>query len=171
MAKGGELAAAMQSKDWDKVLSIVEELEKSAPETGTQMAAIRVAVGLEKGDDALIEKYADKFLGSGLINSADDFNKVAWNVVTKLAKPGAAALSVAEKACARAMEKSEGRDSSILKTRARLLFLQGNKDEAVQAQEKAVGLAGDDQKKALTKDLEEYKNGRLPAVEEAAANN
>ena len=169
MAKTLQLNAATEAKDWDKAIALIEEMEKATPGAEAQFAALRVAVGVEKGDDALVEKYADKFLDGGLVNTAGEFDKVAWNIVTKLKKVAPAALSLAEKASNRAVEKSGGKDSGILKTKARILFLKGKKDEAVQAQEQALSVAADDQKAALSKDLEEYKNDRLPAVEDAEA--
>jgi hypothetical protein len=68
---------------------------------------------------------------------------------------------VAETVARRANDASGGKDPAILDTLARLMFMQGKKEEAIALQEKAIGLADDDRKAELKKFLDSYKKGEL----------
>jgi hypothetical protein len=71
-------------------------------------------------------------------------------------------LDVAEKLAKRANEAAKGNDAAILDTLARVLFLKGQKTEAIEYQEKAVELAKGDLKDQLAETLASYKEGKVP---------
>jgi hypothetical protein len=70
-------------------------------------------------------------------------------------------LKLAETLANRANEGSKGKDPGILDTVARIKYMQGQKDEAIALQSKAVDLAEGDMKTQLEKTLESYKRGEL----------
>lgn len=70
-------------------------------------------------------------------------------------------MKLAETFANRANEASGGKDAGILDTVARIRFMQGQKDEAIALQEKAVGLADGDRKAQLERTLDSYKRGEL----------
>ena len=61
----------------------------------------------------------------------------------------------------RANDASEGKDAAIIDTLARARFMLGKKDDAIALQQKAVSLAGEDQKDSFQKTLDDYKKGEL----------
>ncbi len=88
-------------------------------------------------------------------------NDLAWQIVSDktIEKPD---LELAETIANRANEAARGKDPDILDTQARVLFMKGQKEEAVQAQTKAVALAEPDQKQAMQSRLDSYQKGELP---------
>ena len=91
-------------------------------------------------------------------------NDLAWQIVSDktIEKPD---LELAETIANRANEAARGKDPDILDTQARVLFMKGQKEEAVQAQTKAVALAEPDQKQAMQSRLDSYQKGELPPAE------
>jgi Flp pilus assembly protein TadD len=92
-------------------------------------------------------------------------NLLAWELATNddFEKPNAPLiLKIAERANAAAY----GRDAHILDTYARALFLNGQKEAAIQAQTRAVQLAPEDWKNKFEEILRAYKRGELPEVDE-----
>ena len=65
----------------------------------------------------------------------------------------------------RANDAAKGKDAAILDTLARVLFMQGKKEEAIKQQDQAVTLAAVQIKESLQKTLESYKNGKLPKAD------
>src|SRR5206468_3721663 len=98
-------------------------------------------------------------------------NGIAWTIATKdgLAERD---LSLAEKIARRA--EAAAKDSAfakaeILDTLARVLFLKGDKEAAIQAQQRAVEFAEGGRKKQFAGTLADYKAGRAPRDEEISA--
>ena len=58
MAKAPLLNAATEEKDWPTALKLVDEMEAAVPEMAPQLAGARFAIGIEKGDDELVNKYS-----------------------------------------------------------------------------------------------------------------
>ena len=92
---------------------------------------------------------------------ADFQNQLAWRIATdpEIEKRD---LDLAATFAERANTASGGRNPEVLDTVARVLFMQGKKDDAIQTQEKAVKLAEGDGKANLQKTLDSYKEGKLP---------
>jgi hypothetical protein len=72
---------------------------------------------------------------------------------------------LAEKLAMRANDAAKGRTPSILDTLARVLFIQGRKEEAIQLQNQAVTVAEGREKEGLQKTLDSYRRGELPNAE------
>ena len=91
-------------------------------------------------------------------------NQLAWQIATEptIKKRD---LDLAATCAARANEATHGKDPMILDTVARVKFMQGQKEEALALQKKAVGLAQGNVKAQLEKTLEAYKRGELAEVE------
>ena len=88
-------------------------------------------------------------------------NQIAWEVATEMKEPSKEVLEMAEKAARGAVEKSKSEDGAALDTLARVLFMAGKKEEAIQTQEKAVSKAEESLVDDLKKTLESYKAGKL----------
>jgi thiol-disulfide isomerase/thioredoxin len=72
-------------------------------------------------------------------------------------------LELAETMASRANKAAKGRDPKILETQARVLFMKGQKEEAIKIQTKAVAMAAADEKGTMQITLDSYRRGELPA--------
>ncbi len=164
MTLSRQLNRNMQAKEWDKADSTLNEIEKLLPEDQrVGISATRLNILLEKGDEQAAAKLASE-LSDAQKDNAMLQNQLAW---TLAAKPGLKdrQLDLAEKIALRANDASKGKDPQILDTLARVTFLQGKKDKAIELQEKAIKLAERPLKENLEKTLESYKAGKAPAEE------
>jgi thiol-disulfide isomerase/thioredoxin len=156
---GQDLMAAMQGKDFDKALSILDDIQKKHPEMSGQLDFARFNVLLAKKDYDTAYKTATK-LGESMKDNAMALNAIAWTIVDTegLEKRD---LDVAEKLATRAVEVTEHKNSAMLDTLARVHFEKGQIDKAIAVQTEAVSKAEDDDtKKQLGEALEKYKNAK-----------
>lgn len=160
-----KLGVAMRGKKWDEAEKALEEIVAALPEAQRDGAdSVRIQILIGKGDldgaAALAEKVAEKNKDNAMM-----LNQLAWQLVTQDGLKGKAAttaLQLATKAC----DASGGKDASIMDTLARATYISGDKDKAIQLQEKAIGLADDeDLKKQLKSTLDSYKEGKLPKAD------
>ena len=100
-------------------------------------------------------------LSDGNKENATLQNQLAWVMATD-PKIEQRDLDLAEKIATRVNAAAKGQEANIVDTLARIVFMQGKKERAVELQEKAVGLADASQKKAFQKVLDTYKKGQLP---------
>ena len=152
-----KLTSAMQSSDFDTALSTLDELQKLDASRAADIDAVRFQVLIQKKDFPAACKAADRLAESQKQN-ADILNMVAWTLVDPKNPVENPDLAVAEKCASRAVEASGSRRGDILDTLARVYFLQGKIDKAVELQTKAVQEVDEDEmKKELQKTLEMYK--------------
>jgi len=160
----GDLNRAMQKKDWDTATAKLDEAETLLPEDERgQVNAVRFNVLLGQ------KKYPQAYkLAAALSDAQKDNamlqNQLAWQMVSD-ENIEQRDLELAEKIARRANEASKSSDPAVVDTLARVLFMQGKKQDAIKLQEKAVKLAEGDMKKSLEKSLESYKKGELPPAE------
>jgi len=88
-------------------------------------------------------------------------NDLAWRLVTEV-DAAHRDLALAEKIAVRANDAAKGQDSSVADTLARVWFMQGKKEKAIELEKKAVDLATGGEKQYLQKALDSYRNGKLP---------
>jgi len=159
-----EFDRGMHKEQWDDAESALAKIEKLLPEDerdGLDMR--RLDLLLERPDYNQAKKLARKISDA----HADDAlvqNQIAWKFATKegLAKGD---LDLAEEIARRAetlAKNDERAQAEILDTLARLLFLRGEKDSAIEAQQRAVKVAKGDRKTEFQKTLEDYQAGRVP---------
>lgn len=160
----GGLNQAMRAKDWEAAQEKLTEAEKLLPEEDRDnLDMTRMAILFGKEDYTAAYKLATK-ISDGHKDDPMLQNQLAWQIATdpNLKERD---LVVAELCATRANEAAKGKDASILDTVARVKFMQGNKEEAVKLQEKAVELADGDLKAQLERTLAGYKNGELTKAE------
>lgn len=101
-----------------------------------------------------------KQISSNFIENAppDGLNAFAWNIMTRVQEANRD-LEAALKAAQKANQLTEGKDPSILDTLALALFENGNIEEAVKTQQKAVDLVSDypEAQQELKERLDRYK--------------
>lgn len=158
------LDKAMQAEKWDAAESALKDIEKLLPEEqrdGLAMARAQIYFGKKdyKGAYKLIEQLSDKNKDNAMLQ-----NQLAWDIVTREGLEERD-IKLAEKIATRANEAAKGKDAAILDTLARVQFMNGRKEKAVETQKKAVELADDSSKEQFQGSLDSYKAGKLPKSE------
>ena len=159
-----KLQEAMMAKEWDEALVQVDELRKALGEDdmakGLDMLAMQIQT--QKGDFKAAYASAEKAMKT-FDDEPEALNAIAWMIATEKAFEKDRNLALAEKAAARAAELTKNDSGAILDTLARINFMQGKKDKAIELQTKAIDKEDvEEQKDELKKTLESYKAGKLP---------
>jgi thiol-disulfide isomerase/thioredoxin len=143
--------------DTQKAAAAYATEKKNEAQLQSDFQAINTAFGKEDYPAAykLVTKVSDSYPDNPMLQ-----NELAWQIATR---PNIKQrdLKVAELCANRANEASHGKDPGILDTVARVKFMQGQKEEAIALQEKAVNLADGQMKSQFEKTLESYKRGEL----------
>src|SRR5262249_44790231 len=150
-----DLNKSLRAKKWDEAEAAVDKIEKLLPEDergGMGMTRFRILLGRQdyKAAYALAGKLSEAYPDNPMLQ-----NQLAWEIATK---PGLEErdLDLAEKAAYRANDAAKGKDPAILDTVARVLFLKGEKDKAIEYQTKAVEFAEGQMKEQLQQTLASY---------------
>ena len=152
---------ALQKKDWRKAQSSLAELEKLLPKgAGEDLDGQRFRILLAKQDYDGAAKMAEH-LSSGLPDNAMVLNQIAWEIALSEGNEERE-LELAEKIAREASKATNGKNAEILDTLARLLFLRGQKEKAIEFQQKAVQFAKGRRQGQFQETLEAYKGNKLP---------
>ena len=160
----GEMQEAMQAKKWDDAMAKLDKIEKLLPEAARPQAnMMRTRILAEKKDFPAMYKLMEK-ISDASVDNAMVQNELAWQIATA---PGLDTrdLKLADKFAARAVTASNSKDAGVLDTQARIWFMQDKHDEAIKLQEKALALAGAEEKPMYQKTLDSYKKGEVPKAE------
>jgi len=155
------IQSAIRQKNWDQAQSKLDDAAKLLPEDQQSMLDMtRLKILYGKEDYPAAYKMVSKVSEANKDNPMMQ-NELAWQIATDPDIKDRD-LKLADTLANRAYEGSKGKDPAILDTVARIKFMQGKKDDAIDLQSKAVDLATDSQmKKQLEKTLESYKRGEL----------
>jgi thiol-disulfide isomerase/thioredoxin len=164
-AKTSELTraayTALSAKDWAKAESAIAALEKELPENQQYRAgSLRVELLLGQGDQDAAARLAEQVAGENLGNLFAQNNLASQ--LSRAATPKPVVLDAAERIATKANEALNGSDVSSLVTLARVAFLKGNQDKAVELQAKVVELSKPAAKPRMQEFLDSYKAGKLP---------
>jgi thiol-disulfide isomerase/thioredoxin len=160
-----QLTQQMQDKQFDEAETTLAEIAKVLPEDEREgLDSVRIRIQLARGNFDAAAKLAEKVSLAHKDNAALQ-NQLAWQLAVQDGLKGAP-LETATAIAIRANDASGGKEPDILDTLARLRFMQGDKEKAIELQEKAVKLADANGKEHLQKSLDAYKEGRLPTVKE-----
>jgi tetratricopeptide (TPR) repeat protein len=141
---------AKESGDWTEVLQMVEKLVLKNPES-SEMKIVQFNVLLVAEEYEDLNRLADE-LSAQVWDDANYLNRIAWQMVTRVPKDKQD-LVVALKIALRASELAD-RNASVLETVARVYHEMGERDAAIQWQQRAVDAAPD--QKVLRDALEKY---------------
>jgi thiol-disulfide isomerase/thioredoxin len=159
-----KLDKAVNEKRWDDAASALDEVLKLAPKLGDSYAwlRLRILLGQKKYDEAY--QFADSFSDSHPAD-ADRQNALAWTMITQegIEHPN---LALAQKLAARANQGANGRDAGTLDTLARIQFMNGQTNDAVITEQKAIDVSTDQEKDFLRSSLSDYVQGKLPPIKE-----
>lgn len=158
----GELGQLRREQKWDEALALLDALQD---EVGDKPGLLNLKLPLLEAAGRSEEASA---IRKQLVEAAWDnpmaLNEISWNVATNEGHT-TADLELALEAATRAAELTEHTDGSILDTLARVFYEQGNLDQAITWQEKAVEHA--DGNPSIEQTLEQYRSER--SAEETAA--
>jgi len=149
-----------RAREWDKAEATLAKMELLLPEEDRDnLGSSRFNLLLSRKDYKRAYALAKK-LSEAQQDNAMALNELAWAIATR---PGIERdLDLAEKIAARANTVTKGEDAEILDTLARVLFMKGRKEPAIELQEKAVSLVQAGRKPQFQKTLDSYKAGKLP---------
>lgn len=155
-----QLRAAYGAQDWEKVISLFDEMIAINPEqySGVMINQYMI-INSEIKDKARAKAVGKKIMASDLAKDAQAMNAFAWMIVnpqtgqTKEDRD----LDLATEAINKAVALTEGKSADVLDTQARVFFWKGDYKKAVEIQTKAVELADAAMKESLTEALNEYK--------------
>ncbi len=155
--------AAFRAEDWAQAEALLSAMEKRLSPTGRlALADTRLRLFIGRGDFKGVFQYAGQLSDE---NKGDAMfqNNLAWSLAID-ERIKERDLDLLEKIAGRANEAAGGKTPDILDTLARILFMNGKKDKAIETQEKAVALAAGNEKAGLQKTLDSYKEGKLPKI-------
>lgn len=154
---------SLQGKHWDEAMARVDEMAKFLPEDQRDsLDLVRFNILLGKKSYAAAYKLAAQFSESHKDDTVLQ-NELAWKIATDKTIERRD-LPLAETIAARANAAAKNLNPGALDTLARIWFMEGKKDQAIRAEEKAVELAEGNVKGSLQKTLETYKKGQLPGA-------
>ncbi len=163
------LGMAVQAKQWDKAEALLAETLPLVPEEDRAQLgeAVGDMIALGRGDPSRVYKRLAAFAEEAKDDVAVQ-NEIAWELATNPDFEGKRDLALASKLAERAVKLAEvtDRKANCLDTLARIRFLQGKKDEAIQLQQQALDAGPEALKPILRQALDSYKKGALPPVPE-----
>jgi hypothetical protein len=109
-------------------------------------------------------KKLSQELAPKLKGHAEIANNIAWAILTNDSVKERD-TEFAARVARQAVEDTNWKAPHIIDTYARGLFDSGKKQEAIEAQEKALAAARDEDKAQYERTLKSYKEGKLPASE------
>ncbi len=154
----------IRGKDWEAAGVAVSEIETLGEKSQAQSMKLYLLTAKRdyKGAYGLLESIYPKSDSLKPSNqTAQAFNQFAWGIATDAAA-SAEDLALGNKAAGRGIALAEDGGAAILDTQARILFRLDKRDEAIQAEEKAIKVAPAEMKAELESALASYRKGELP---------
>jgi thiol-disulfide isomerase/thioredoxin len=155
---------AMQESKWDEATTSLAEAEKLVSDDERKgLDRLRLEILFGKKDYPAAFKMADR-ISEANKDDVELQNDLAWHIATSPSLEQHD-LTVAETIALRGDKTAKSKDPNVLDTLARIKFMRGKKEEAIQLQQKAIDLAEGESKTQLQKTLTSYKKGELPKAE------
>lgn len=152
-------AFAKAASDPKEAIAAWQAFEKEFPKVAREMGDTKLRLFMRLGEyDAAYKAAAEIVDGAIAKKDATKLNEIAWMIVDPHGSVTRKDLDLAMKAATKADEFTKGEDAAIIDTLARVYFLKGNVERAIELQTKAVSLAKDERLlDELRPALEEYK--------------
>ncbi len=149
-----------RKQQWEEAEAKLGEIEKADPEGSARIGTLKFQLALERKDYPGAWKIASDLL-TAHPDEAMLQNEIAWQMATRKGLTDRN-LDLAEKIAGHANKVTKGENAEILDTLARVLFLKGEKPQAIELEKKAVQYAEGDRKEEFQTVLDCYKKGELP---------
>lgn len=161
-----EFMRNFEKQDWAKAGAALDELEKSYGGDAKRLTAVRfqrLRLLLRQGNAKAASEFAAKQSETDYKDDPEFLDGMAWLLITESGVEQRD-LPLAEKLCRRSDELTQHKNPQALDTLSRILFMAGKKDDAIKTQTDAIALADGAVKQELQKNLDSYKEGKLPAL-------
>jgi len=161
----GKVQEARRNGDHESAAAGIGRLIKSDPLRHGNKRVYRYEVMIDGGllDDAAA--WGRELVAGPLAKESAELNKLAWKIVdpTGNIPDSKQDLVLARLAADRANDLAHGKSASILDTVARVMFVQGEIEAAIETQQAAVDLTSGKTREGLQKVLDEYIAAREPS--------
>jgi predicted Zn-dependent protease len=156
-----KLNADVRSEKWDQAGAVLDEIQKTDPESASSVQVMRFQVLL------LQKKYDEAYkLAQSTSDAYPDEVAVHANLAhIIIAQPGLEKrdTALAEKLAERANRASAGKEPVVLDLLARAQFMNNQKKDAIATEQKALDAAEPGQQADVIKaNLKSYQDGKLP---------
>ena len=149
--------AAIQ-KDPKGAMAKIAEFEAQFPAYSSVVGSLKFDALLGAEDFAAAYACGAKLVDEATAHQdANALNEIAWKIVDPDAKWGKVDLDLAFKAASKGVELTGEKDGAVLDTLARVHFLKGDLQKAIECETKAVEVSTGSLKASLEKALAEYK--------------
>jgi tetratricopeptide (TPR) repeat protein len=158
-ALNDELNAAKKAKDWNKAISLCDDLLTLDPVDNVDIAAEKFRILLvELKDYSRAYAFGRQAVTTLAHNDARTLNRIAFPIVDPKLKIENQDLDLALDAAKRANELKKAEGPYVLNTLARIHFVKGEAKEAIIVQKTALSFADPESKAEFQSTLEEYEN-------------
>ncbi len=151
-----DLNTAMQARDVDKAIGIVDAFTKANPEYANEVAPYKYSLQLHKKDYPAALVTA-KELAESQKDNGELMNEIAWTMVDPRVGFDKPDLDLALKCAQRGGRGFEERCRARWIRWAHVYFVRGDVDKAIELETQALAKAGDEMKPTLQKALDEFK--------------
>ena len=149
------LMTSMQSGDMEAAFKAADEIAEVRPEMAGQISMFKFNQLAQRGRWEEAYEHADK--AADQLEDAMSLNQLAWMIVDPESQLEKKDLDVAMKAALKANKLAEEKDGAIMDTVARVYFLKGDHQKAIELQKKAIELTEEPaMKQQMERALEEY---------------
>lgn len=158
-----QLQIAAQSQDWPAVIKAFEAMLEINSEKFANAALNKYFVTLMYMEDTSGAKaYGREIVASKYKDHQELLNMLAWNIATSDGMSDEQRdLELALMAAKRADEISEHKNPMVIDTLARVYFVMGQHDKAIEYQQKALDLSSDEQmKEQFRASLDEFREAK-----------
>jgi thiol-disulfide isomerase/thioredoxin len=159
-ALNSKLQEAGSPKQAAALLPEIESLIGERPELEARLAGLKFTLLLYNDDQAKAAAYAESLAAKPqFADNAMLLNNFAWSLIDPAAdrKPTEKSVAVALKLATKACDLTDNAEPGLLDTLALAYYKKGDKAKALELQEKAVKLAGEDVDQEIKDRLEMYR--------------
>lgn len=144
-------------------MKVIDEVLEAEPVLEESLALLKMRLLSQMQKPDLLAAHVEKMVTKIFANNAEMLNNIAWTFVDpeRTQEVDASLKKLALQAAKRADSLAESKEGHIADTLARALFVNGELDEAIKVQERAVKLSkGADYEDDVKKRLEEYQKAK-----------
>ena len=167
VAKGNQLQDRLgqlrKKKNWPAAVKVCDELLALDAAQFVPAASDKFQILLlEMKDFDLAYAFGRQAVDSIANNDARTLNRIAYPIVDPKNNVVEKDLKLARKAAERANELNNGKGPYVLQTLARIAFLEGDVDKAIETQKKAAGLAQPEEREDFERIAADYQRAVKP---------
>lgn len=153
-----EMKAMFTERDQKARLEKLTAFSTKYPKIGKTFQSMKYQLQLATGDTAGAASTGKALVEEAIASKdAQTLNEIAWGLVDPEGDAKNPDLDLALRAASEGVKITAEKDGMIMDTLARVYFLKGDVDKAIQTQEKAIALAPEQMKEQMTDALNEYK--------------